>query len=142
MMSDDFGSFQFGLCHAMYGEGSQPATMAELVSRWISERQASTPLEPEWAMTCEWEIIQKAPELGFVFILSVLATTADEEILGSLSAGPLENLLAFYGASVIDKIEDEARRSPRFRALLRGVWQNKTPDEVWKRVLTASGEQR
>ena len=93
-------------------------------------------------MTCEWEIIQKAPELGFVFILSVLATTADEEILGSLSAGPLENLLAFHGASVIDKIEDEARRSPRFRALLRGVWQNKTPDEVWKRVLTASGEQR
>ncbi len=140
MMASDFGSFRFGLCRAMYGEGSQPATMAELVDRWILEHREPD-IEQTRAGFCEWEIIQKAPELGFSFVLSVLAATSDEDILGSLSAGPLENLLAFHGAAMIDRIEDEARRSPKFRALLRGVWQNKTPNDVWQRVLVACGKQ-
>jgi hypothetical protein len=132
-MAGDFGTFGFGLCRAMYGDGTEPATMAALVEGWISETRS--PGSAKWAGMCEWEIIQKAPELGLEFVLSVLATRPDEEILGSLAVGPLENLLAFHGTAMIEKIEEEARRSPQFCSLLNDVWQNKTPDEIWQRVL-------
>src|SRR5271156_4414736 len=138
-MIGEFGGFGFGLCRALYGEGTQPATMTELVEGWIAEKsRVPDDSKQNWAGACEWQLIHDAPELGWKFILGVLAAGPDEDVLGSLAAGPLENLLAFHGASVIERVEDEARRSPEFRDLLGGVWQNRTPNEVWQRVLNAA----
>ena len=51
-----------------------------------------------------------------------------------LSAGPLEDLLAYHGHLIIDRVEAEARRKPLFAKLLGGVWQNIMPDDIWTRV--------
>ncbi len=54
-----------------------------------------------------------------------------------LAAGDVENLLALHGPAMIDRIEEQARTSPRFARLLGGVWKNRMTDEVWARVCAA-----
>jgi hypothetical protein len=51
-----------------------------------------------------------------------------------LSAGPVEDLLAHYGAQFIDRIEAEVHRSPAFAHILGGVWRRDIPLEIWQRV--------
>lgn len=54
----------------------------------------------------------------------------------SIVAGPLEELIENHGDLVIEKIEREARVSPKFRKLLCGVWET-SKTNIWKRVVTA-----
>ena len=66
-------------------------------------------------------------------ILEVLSRRPDQNVIGMLAAGPLEDLIKDWGEMFIDRIELEARRNPAFRHLLGGVWKGSTP-EVWARV--------
>jgi hypothetical protein len=54
-----------------------------------------------------------------------------------LAAGPLEDLLADHGAAIIVRVEEEARRNPRFNLLLGGVWRNSMTHDIWQRVEAA-----
>jgi hypothetical protein len=47
------------------------------------------------------------------------AETDDD--LVSVGAGPLEDLLVRHGGSLIDEVDDFARRNPRFAATMSGV---------------------
>jgi hypothetical protein len=67
----------------------------------------------------------------------VLARKPSDAVLGSLAAGPLEDLIRYRGPTFIDRIEDGARRNTAFRALFGGVWGSSTPD-VWNRVRPAA----
>jgi hypothetical protein len=118
--------------------------MAELVTGWISyernEHRQPKGLDQEdiWAMFCAHELVEDHANLGLDFVLSVLATKLDNDVIPILAAGPLEEVLAYHGPVIIDRIEDEARRSPDFCHLLGGVWQNRMPDEIWQRVRRAA----
>ena len=70
----------------------------------------------------------------WLFVLAVTSKAPCDKVLGVLAAGPLEELIAYAGNDFIDRIETEARRSPAFRHVLGGVWQNSTPDDIWRRV--------
>ena len=73
------------------------------------------------------------------FILKVVARRAPKQVLGYLAAGLLEDLIALRGEAFIDRIEVEARLNPLFRQTLHGVWQNRTPPDLWTRVERARG---
>lgn len=73
------------------------------------------------------------------FILKVIGRDAPKQVLDYLAAGLLEDLIALHGESFIDRIETEARLSPLFRQTLHGVWQNRTPPDLWARVELARG---
>jgi hypothetical protein len=53
--------------------------------------------------------------------LLLLVDRADDDLLGNVAAGPLENYISDDGGRVA-WIEDQARRSARFRQTLGGVW--------------------
>ena len=55
-------------------------------------------------------------------------------MIAVLAAGPLEDLLAKRGEDFIDRVEELARKDPKFNDLLGGVWRNTMTDEVWQRV--------
>ena len=76
----------------------------------------------------------ESPDEAWDFILSTLTQDSSPKILRMLSAGPLEDLLAYHGHLIIDRAEAEARRNPLFAKLLGGVWQNIMPDDIWTRV--------
>ncbi|NUO75917.1 MAG: hypothetical protein HOQ32_07875 [Lysobacter sp.] len=84
-------------------------------------------------------LVEDAPERAWATIMSILSTPRAEPILGTLAAGPLEDLLSYHGAAFIERVETEASTNPEFASLLGGVWQFQMPDEIWRRVQTASG---
>ncbi|MBU8977222.1 hypothetical protein JI752_013800 [Lysobacter sp. MMG2] len=93
---------------------------------WVFERSL-LPLRPE------------AAEEIWTFVLAVLVRSPPQKVLGTLAAGPLEDLIAYEGDRFIERIEQHARHDPAFRHLLGGVWQNQASPEIWERVEVARG---
>jgi hypothetical protein len=96
-----------------------------------------------WAVERSQGLVTESvdPEELWRFILSVLHQRPSQHVLGMLGAGPLEDLVDYFGPAFIDRIEAEALRSPEFRDVLSSVWQSSTP-EVWFRVERAVGTRR
>lgn len=81
----------------------------------------------------DW-VVQKEPEKGWQAILAALQDPHLEAHLGTLAAGPLEDLLSYHGEAFISRVENEAKSNPKFAWLLGGVWQCQMTDEVWNRI--------
>lgn len=58
-----------------------------------------------------------------------------QETAELFAAGPLENLLTFQGAAIIDRIEKIASKDPAFAFVLGGVYRRSMPDPIWERIL-------
>lgn len=105
------------------------------------DRQPSNKDATWWAIERAMPVLGKvAPDDLWSFILEVLRRAPPSRVVEVLAAGPLEDFIVYFGADEIDKIESEARCNPAFRGLLGGVWQNRTPAEIWARVERARGD--
>jgi hypothetical protein len=80
------------------------------------------------------DLVEESPDVGWLFVLEVLRIDSSTAVRETLSAGPLEDLLARHGAQMIERVEREAQSNPQFASLLGGVWKNAMPDHVWERV--------
>jgi hypothetical protein len=73
------------------------------------------------------------PELCLASILEVLGrinSSAPNQMLSLLAAGPLEKLLNHNGEAVADQVDLLARRDPAFRLLINGVWDSRIDSTV------------
>lgn len=62
-------------------------------------------------------------------LVAALVRAADsDDDLGLVGAGPLEDLLTRHGATLVDSIDDLARRDPQFAQALTAVWWS--PDDA------------
>jgi len=109
-----------------------------LIAGWLAMQHASPGgreyEDAFWAHEDLDELCSTSPDDAWEVILGVLARTPSDRALGNLAAGPLEDLLARHGPSIIERVEREARRNPAFANLLGGVWQNTMADDIWARV--------
>ena len=110
----------------------------EVAEAWI-EMWSYEVNDPErnkfnWVYDFEYEATHEQPETGLKLILLILEKNHSSHILEVLSAGPLEDLLAYHGEQIIESIETEAKKNKLFAGLLGGVWQNTMPDHIWERV--------
>jgi len=109
-----------------------------LIAGWLAMQRADTGTreyaDSFWAVERLDELCSTSPEDAWDVILGVLARDPSDRALGNLAAGPLEDVLARHGPSIIERVEREARRSPAFANLPAGVWQNTMPDDIWARV--------
>src|SRR5258706_9999287 len=83
------------------------------------------------------DLSREQPELCWEVILEIMRSIKPDPATTTfqvLAAGPLEDLLTQHGEWFIDRIESEAKRNPRFKLLLGGVWKNVMPDAVWARL--------
>lgn len=87
-----------------------------------------------WSYGVMHELVREAPELAWPIICE-LAERADDEQLGNLGSGILEDFVAGHGRQFIDRIEERAPVSPRFRLAFQNVWRNATPTDVWARIV-------
>ena len=71
----------------------------------------------------------------------ILDLTQNDFVLANLAAGPLEDILCRHGPEMISKVELLAKRDPRFRQLLRGVWRNTIDEHVWKKLQIAAASE-
>jgi hypothetical protein len=89
----------------------------------------------------DWEFVSTAfdiragdPNLLWQLILAIHSRDQSDEVRCVLSAGPLQDLLVYHGATFIETLEQQAKHDPGFGSLLRGVYRNSMSDDVWRRV--------
>lgn len=90
-----------------------------------------------WASEEMIDLVSKNPYVAWDVILTILKIDESIIIMANLSAGPLEDLLAYHGEDFIVLVETEARKNPMFAILLGGVWKNGMKEDVWNRVQAA-----
>jgi hypothetical protein len=114
------------------------SSVSELVAAWFAGHGgAGIPdtLYGKW-----YDAVTEEPEVAWKAILEVLQQDLTEDARALLAAGPMEDLLCYHGAAFIDRVEEEARRNPRFNHLLGGVWRQEMPEEIWSRIEKARKE--
>jgi hypothetical protein len=67
-------------------------------------------------------LVVSEPESGWNAVLSLIELAVNDWQLASIAAGPLEDLLVHHPELFIDRVDEAARRNPRFRRCLSGVW--------------------
>ena len=114
----------------------------EIVAAWIAAESAK-PDSPEgqanwWAIerVMFWSLDREGEHL-WRFITAAYQRDLSDEVSAILAAGPVEDLLAKQGPEFIERVEELARKDPRFNYLLGGVWRNTMTDDVWQRVQAA-----
>jgi hypothetical protein len=104
------------------------------VSYWETTTSGGTDEDNSWIGDCVSELEREAPSGALYVILLALDALKTSEVLAVLAAGPMENLLCNCGPEIVGSVEEIARRSPKFRLLLSGVWGRSRMDkEVWRR---------
>jgi hypothetical protein len=96
----------------------------QLVDDWIRyHAESRKPSDPLFAV-CEQvdDLVERDPEAGWSLILELIAAAGDDRVLAAIAAGPLEDILRRSLEQFIERTEVEARRDPRFRRCLTGVW--------------------
>lgn len=129
----------------MFDEISVPIDDARwdaLISAWIafaeSDKRPSDHDATGWAESAvsDWRYDEKH-EAVWEFIIRSFEREMSDRALAFLASGAVEDLLADFGEIYIDRIEELARKNPRFNYLLGGVWKNGMTDDVWTRVQKA-----
>lgn len=110
-----------------------------LADLWLADHREDDgdPEEMAWSDLCVFEL-DAHPEVLFAFVLRALRKAENAWQVGLIAAGPLEDLLIKHGVTVIERLEEQARRSPRIRYALTGVWTQDIADEgIRERIETA-----
>ena len=84
-------------------------------------------------------LIPKLPKLSLSIILKILEKDSSDEVMSVLAAGELEDLLSLHGEEIFGLIEELAKKNPKFKKLLGGVWQGGMSDEFYKRIMDIAG---
>ena len=111
----------------------------DLIGAWIEAEESDKPTsdyDPKWWAVDAvglWHLEDEHKAL-WEFITRVFEKRMSDKAFGVLAAGALEDLLACFGNLYIDRVEELARKNPRFNYLLGGVWKNAMTDDVWVRV--------
>jgi hypothetical protein len=77
-------------------------------------------------------------EYGWEIMLALVAAAADDEELGHVAAGPVEDYLSVHGEAAIERVEAQATADAKFARMLRGVWQLGMSDEIHARIRAAA----
>ena len=111
--------------------------LAQAYCRKYSSEEAANKTEDFEIYESAFELVKSKPEDGLRFILEVLDQDPNDFAFANLAAGPLEDLLAFHGDRMIDRLEREAKANPAFDDLLGGVLLGRLKPDIAKRVANA-----
>jgi hypothetical protein len=96
----------------------------DVAEKWIAHAKAGRRASEE--LFEAWEIVHETvaddAEAGWDLVVKLVEAAPDDKILAAVAAGPLEDLIGNWSVTVIDRVETQARRDPKFRRCLTGVW--------------------
>jgi hypothetical protein len=95
----------------------------DLAADWIRyHAEHRKPSDPLFVACSELDdLIHSAPEEAWTVTLELVESAPDDRVLANVAAGPLEDLLT-KSDRFLDRAEIQARRDPKFRRCLTGVW--------------------
>lgn len=117
---------------------------SEVAEAWLTAMRALRSDPPDdatvngawWAVELMFAWERGSPDRAWPVILELVAHSNDNRDLGVVAAGPMEDVLAFNGPAVIDRVEERAREDRRFQLMLSGVWRFQIAPDIWERVQT------
>lgn len=121
--------------------------LAGLAVKWV-EVMSRSDLEIErdrdWYNLFDYqhELTSTEPLKALDLVKAVLEIEDNPNLLGSLSAGMLEDLIPGEDGPVVDAVVAEAARNPNFQDLLCGVWFDGLSPEVVARLTWACSQRR
>ena len=93
----------------------------------------------QWAWNIVNELVEDAAA-SWPILLDLVAAADDDEVLGVVAAGHLEDWVRAHAVRHINQIELQAARDTRFRDALQGIWVwSSLSDETFERVAAAAG---
>jgi hypothetical protein len=111
-------------------------------TNWFSEWAPEKPIYG-WASQMLVHQIDENPDAAWNLVLGLIARAPDDDSLGWVGAGPLEDLLCHHGEMLIDRVEQLAKADPRFKQCLAGVWgSNRMEARVYERMCLAAPGKR
>jgi hypothetical protein len=114
--------------------------LALIAEGWIRYRRAEETLGDVTDLDAKEQVddlVREDPDRGLNVVLKILERiepSPTTTLFQVLAAGPLEDLLAHHGPTIIDRVEAQARDDERFNLLLGGVWPSGIASDVWARV--------
>jgi len=88
----------------------------------------------QWAYNLVDDMVVDRPEESWQLILAVRRFDRSVMIEKMLAAAVFEDLMSVYGATLIDRVEAEAKRDPSFIGVIRSSYKAHMSDEVWARL--------
>jgi hypothetical protein len=106
-------------------------------------KNLSAGLESSEEDVCGSEPIYKAslndPDEAFAYAVLAMANYDEEPFLYYVAAGPLEDCLRKASSELVERVVAEARRTPRFRWMLNGVYPHAIRPDVAERIAKELG---
>lgn len=105
----------------------------------VDEKDADPNQEITWVWDLMFHLCQDAPSIALECVVCAARQPLSQFQASCIAAGSLEDIIADHGPAVIERIEELAGESARFRYLLSGVWPRgqDTERDVWQRILRA-----
>lgn len=110
-----------------------PIEMRSLAERWIEAQEGPETLRELDAIN--WPPIEEVLDFSYypaesddqteklwMFITTVYLLNPSESTLKMLGAGPLEELVTYWGGKYIERIEDFVKENPGFKKVMQNVW--------------------
>jgi hypothetical protein len=89
-----------------------------------------------WALEALHRQLKEQPQDAWLTLLCVIDMAEDPEMLETIGAGPLEDLLRSHAEAVIASVELEAVNNSKLRIALGHVWVRRKRDhEITQRLL-------
>lgn len=93
-----------------------------------------------WAWEIVSGLVSEARDEAWLMLLAIIdAADDDDEVLGCVGAGPLEDFVSSYGPDYLDEIEREAALRPGLRSALSAMWVwDDLPAVAFERIAKAA----
>ena len=75
-----------------------------------------------WAFNELADLMRDDPDEAWQITVELVTRASDEEALGYVAAGALEDLICAHPDAMIDRVESRARQDARFRKAIARVW--------------------
>ena len=117
------------------------ASLGEMATRYWSDHARTGDGSYGPAQEFVAEITEVGDPLAVEVIQSLVDAAPTDVALDFVGAGPLEDLLSHnrHGLTFVDEVERRARRDPRFRSAVTGLWLSKDVPESVRTRLGALG---
>lgn len=110
----------------------------EVYHKWSQRLHEGNGSDDDWPDGLDFWFCWDDPDRSLALIMLASATYDDEKFLGVVAAGLLESTLCRHDSTdvctdeIVERVTLEARKTPRIRWMLSGVWTNDTmrPDHV------------
>ncbi len=111
-------------------------TNIEILDAWFAYLATSCKNDAYcWAWEAVDSAVRDTPQIGWSLILQLIAQAPSNEMLAHVAAGPLEDFVMQHVVTYIEQIEDRARKDPKFRLALTGVWcKGDIPHDLFEKL--------